>query len=344
MVSALTQVQTGLRAYSGAPGFRFIKDLFPSYRQGGISYYPFSSIKSGFTPSWTLAAAAPAAVAADITVDIAPGMALLDGQNANMSSAISVAFTPEDLMTGANYFRIFLNPTRVLQPIISSAGVYTPPTTRLNGDPVQDGDRYLECVDFPEHLEGFSFYKRVEGAWVNYDPIFEAPAIPAQSGQKRMYGGECHSKVNLNNITINMLEAPIYLSAGYPAYAYRPARAKMREPASLELAAAKLYYYVLPLNVSATFTNGSTTATLEYAYRSDMADIVASIPAITDLELDGVGLTAYDAATGEVTLASAYAGTSGTGQVLLTPAVAGNDIILSIARSELEASENLTNP
>jgi hypothetical protein len=344
MVTALSQVQTGLRANNGAPGFRFIKDLFPSYRQGGISYYPFSSIKSGFTPSWSLAAAAPAAAAANVTVNIAAGMALLDGQNANLSSAVNVQFTPTELTTGYNYFRVFLNPTRKLQPVIASGGVYTPPTTRLNGDAVQDGDQYVEAVDFPRELEGFAFYRRVLGQWQQFDPIFTPPATPAQSGQKRMFGGECHSKVTLSNISVNAIEVPIYLAAGYPSFGYRPARAKMREPASLELAMAKLYYYVLPLNVTATFTNGSTTANLAYQYRSDLADLLASVAAAGNLELDGVAISAFNAASGDVTLASAYTGTSGTAQVLITPASAGNDIVLSPVRSELLASENLTNP
>jgi hypothetical protein len=344
MVSALSQVQTGLRSYNGAPGFRFIKDIFPGYRQGGISYYPFSSIKSGFTPSWSLAAADPLAAAADVTVAIAPGSALLDGQNANLASSLNVTFTPEDLVTGDNYFRIFLNPTRTLQPVVSNGGVYTPPTTRLNGDPIEDGDLYAEAVDFPRELEAFAFYKRIQGAWTPFDPTFSAPAMPVQSGQKRTFGGECHSKVALGNISINAVEIPIYIAAGYPSFGYRPARAKLREPASLELVTAKLHYHVLPMALSVTFTNGSATAEVSYEHRSDFADVINSIVDLATLEVDGLAFTAYNAATGAITLSAAYAGTSGTNQVLLTPATPGEDFILSVNRSELSASTNLTNP
>lgn len=346
MVSAANKVDSGRLQLMGAPGFRFFKDLYPGSRSGGLNYYPYSSIKSGFTPSWTLAAANPTSAAANVTVAIAPGTALIDAQDASLASAVNVTFTPEDIIDGENYFRIFAAPTRALQPVTSVSGVYTPPTTRLNGDPVQDGDRYAECVDYPTHLEAHTFYKLQGGVWGVVDPSFEAPDHPSQEGRNRIFGNKCHRKLTLSNFMVNALEVPIFIATQFPIYGYAPARANLRNPASLEIATAVLDYYVLPLNVTATFTSGSPSVTLDYPYRSMFADIVASIVSTTTLAIDGEPLAAsgYNAATGVITLADNYAGTSGAAQVLITPVTAGNNYILSLGKSELIPSGNLTNP
>lgn len=362
MVASASLVETGRIPLMGAPGFRFYKDLYPEQRKGGLNYYPYSSIKSGFAPSWTIAAGNSAASAAAVTVAIAPGSALIDAQNAVLASSVNVTFTPEEIANGDNYFRIFVSPTRVLQPVVANSGVFTPPTTRLNGDPVQDGDRYVESVDYPEHLEarGDGFYRLEFGTWVKVDPSFERPDFPVQEGYNRVFGAKCHPKLALGNFSVNAMEAPIFVNGGFPLNAYSPARARLRNPASLEIATAKLYYHILPLSITATFTNGSTDVTLEapssfvdYPGREEQvisraifADIAASVISTATLAIDGAAIAAagYDAATGVVTLGAAYTGTTGTKQVLITPVTAGNNVIRSVAKSELIASENFTNP
>lgn len=346
MVSAASQVDTGRLQLMGAPGFRFYKDLYPDHRAGGLNYYPFSSIRSGFTPSWTVAAANPVATAADITVAVAPGSALIDAQDASLSSSVDITFTPEDLVNGDNYFRIFANPTRLLQPVVAASGVYTPPTTRLNGDPIDDGDRYAECVDFLNHLEAHTFYKREAGVWKQVDPSFEPPDLPVQEGRNRVFGNKTARKLTASNFMVNMVEAPIYIAGQFPIYGYSPARANLRNPASLEIATVKAYYHVLPLSVTADFTNGSTTVTLDYAYRSLFADIAASVVSTATLAIDGAALavSGYDAATGEITLAANYTGTTGSAQVLITPVTPANTFLFSVGKSELIASANFTNP
>lgn len=330
----------------GSPGFRFYKDLYPAQRDGGLSYYPYAAIKSGFTPSWTIAAANPAATAAAITVAVAAGTALIDGQDANLASSVNVVFTPEEIVDGDNYFRIFAAPTRVLQPVISNAGVYTPPTTRLNGDPVADGDKYAECIDFQNHLETKRFLKLEAGQWKEFDYSFETAGAPLQYGQNRLSGNACHRKLTATNFMVNMVEVPIYVGAQFPIWSYQPARQRFRNPASLFVAEAKVHFYTLPLNVTATFTNGSDEVTLDYANRSTFADIASSVVATTTLAIDGAAIAAagYDAATGVITLGASYAGTTGTKQVTITPVTPANVLIRSLGKTELIASTNLTNP
>lgn len=338
MVSAITEVQSGLRPYQGAPGFRFVQHLFPGLRQGGISYYPFSSIKSGLTPSWTLAASNPVATPANITVAVAAGAALLDGQSATLASSANVTFTPEDIVQGKNFFRVFLNPTRVMQPITTG----TPPTTRLNGDAVANGDMYLECADLPDHLEGRSFYRRTNGAWTLVDPSFEKPAVPVNAGQKRVWGNECHPKVTADNFTVNAIEAPIYLASNYPIFGYSPARSNMRQPASLEVATAQVYYVTLPYSL--TVTVATAAATVVSPNKEEVDAIFASVAATTSLTIEGQAVSSYDAATGVITLAAAPSGGNGTRQVTLVPATPANVYLRIPSFSELLASENLTNP
>jgi len=344
--TAISQINTGLKPYLGAPGFRFIKDLYPTSREGGLNYYPYSAVKNGLTPSWTLAAAAPVSTPANITVAVAAGQALLDSQVANLTTGVNVVITPQGINNGDNYFRIFLNPTRIVQPVVASGGTFTPPTTRLNGNAVQNGDIYAQAVDYPDHLEAFAFYQLSAGTWSVVDPAFIPPTVPAQRGRNRVFGNNTDPVVNVNNFTVNQIEVPIYIATQFPVYGYKPAPANLRNPASLEIATLDAYYYVLPLNISGTFTNGSTSVTLDLASQATFADIVNSIPATTALALDGAALAAsgYNATTGVVTLAANYSGTSGDKQVLLTPVTSGNDYIMSVGLSQLYPTENLTNP
>jgi hypothetical protein len=346
MVTSADNIEVGKLQLMGTPGFRFYKDLYPTQRDGGLSYYPYAAIKSGFTPSWTLAAANSAAAAAAVTVAVAAGTALIDGQDANLASAVNVTFTPEDIINGDNFFRIFIAPTRVLQPVVASAGVYTPPTTRLNGDAVADGDKYAQCIDFENHLETRKFFKLDGGVWKEFDYSFETAGAPYQKGQNRLSGNACHRKLTASNFMVNQIEVPIYVGAQFPVWSYQPARQRFRNPASLLVAEAKLHFYVLPLNVTATFENGSDQVILDYAYRSTFADIVNSVVATTTLAIDGAAIDAagYDAATGAITLGAVYAGTTGTKQVTITPVTPANVLIRSLGKSELFPSTNLTNP
>ena len=346
MVFALTQITSAQVPYFGAPGFRFIKDLYPASRAGGLNFYPYSSIKSGLTPSWTLASADPAAAPANLSVTISSGQALLDAQPASLTNNVTLTFTPEGVATGLNFFNVFLNPTRILQPIVSVGGVFTPPTTLLNGDPVLDGHFYAQCVDFPLFLEAYNFYQRQSGVWTQVDPSFITPSVPVQQGKNRVFGNNAVSKVTSTNFTINAVEVPIYIATQFPIFAYQPARANLRSPASLGVVSVVPYYYVLPLALTATFTNGSPSVQVDYAYRSMVADLTSSVVATTTLAIGGQALaaSAYNPATGVLTLATNWAGTTGDQQVTITPVTPGNIYVLSVNLSQLLPTENLTNP
>jgi hypothetical protein len=362
MVAAASLVESGRIPLMGAPGFRFFKDLYPDSRRGGLSYYPYSSIKAGFTPSWTLTETNSVATPGNVTIAVAPGTALIDAQDAALASSVNVVFTPEEVTNGDNFFRVFVSPTRVLQPVVANNGVFTPPTTRLNGDAVQDGDRYVECVDYPEHLEarGDGFYRREFGVWVKVDPSFERTDYPVQEGYNRTFGAKTASKLTLSNFTVNAMEAPIYINGGFPLNSYSPSRARLRNPASLEIVTAKLYYHVLPLRISATFTNGSNSVQLEnpskvvdYPGRQEQVisralfeDLATSVANTNTLQIDGATLATggYNATTGVITLGANYTGTSGIKQVLVTPVTSANIYVLSVQKSELMPSTNYTNP
>jgi hypothetical protein len=328
---------------TGAPGFRFWKDLYPTGRQGGLSYYPYSSIAGGLSPSWTLAAANPAATPQAVSVSVAAGTAYLDGQLATLASGVSVTATPTSVVDGFNLRTVYLNPTRVLTPVALGSSA---PTVRLNGDAVAVGDAYCQAVDYGDYFSATKFFRYDGVNWNLIDPSFEAPAVPAQSGKNRTWGGECYSKVTSSNFTVDQIEKRIYVENLYPPYVSSNSKALLRDVASLEVANVSLYYYVLPKPVTATFTNGSTTVTVAAASRSLVADIVASIAATTTIAIDGAALAAsgYNSTTGVITLASAYAGTTGVKTVNITPVTAANVYVLSPARSILSGSGNLSNP
>jgi hypothetical protein len=328
---------------TGAPGFRFWKDLYPSGRQGGLSYYPYSSIISGLAATWSLSAGAPAASAANVTVAVAAGSAYLDGQIAQLASSANVTVTPGAVVNGVNTYRVYLNPTRKLMPIALGASA---PTTRLNGDAVADGDIYATCIDFGEYFGATGFFERVAGVWTSFDPSFKAPVLPAQPGKQRQWGGENHPRLAAGNFTVNQVEKKVYIENLYPPYTNSNSKALLRDVASLEVATASLYYHVLPLPVEATFTNGATAVTVALPFRSLFADIAASVTNTNALAIDGAALATggYNAGTGVITLGANYTGTTGTKVVNVTPVTPANVVILSPARSVLAASMNLTNP
>ena len=328
---------------TGAPGFRFWKDLYPTGRQGGFSYYPYSSVAGGLTVSWSLAAANPSATPQAAVVSVAAGTAYLDGQLATLASSVNVATAPTTAVEGFNLRNVYLNPTRVLTPVALGGSA---PTTRLNGDAVAAGDAYCKAVDYGDYFSATEFFRYNGTSWALIDPSFEAPAMPAQSGKNRTWGGECHAKLASANFTVDQIEKRIYVENLYPPYVSSNSKALLRDVASLELANASLYYYVLPEPVTATFTNGSTTVTVAAASRPLVADIAASIVATTTIAIDGAALAAsgYNSTTGVITLAAAYTGTTGVKTVNITPVTAANIYVLSPARSILTGSGNLTNP
>ena len=328
---------------TGAPGFRFWKDLYPTGRQGGLSYYPYSSVANGLTLSWSLAAANPSATPQAAAVTVGAGTAYLDGQLATLASSVNVATAPTTAVDGFNLRNVYLNPTRVLTPVALGGSA---PTTRLNGDAVAAGDAYCKAIDYGEYFSATEFLRYNGTSWVTVDPTFEAPAMPAQSGKNRTWGGECHAKVTSSNFTVDQIEKRIYVENLYPPYVSSNSKALLRDVGSLEVANVSLFYYVLPEAVTATFTNGSTTVTVAAASRSLVADIVASIVATTTIAIDGAALavSGYNGGTGVITLAAAYAGTSGPKTVNITPVTAANIYVLSPARSILTSSGNLSNP
>jgi len=328
---------------TGAPGFRFWKDLYPTGRQGGLSYYPYSSVAGGLTVSWSLAAANPSATPQAATVSVSAGTAYLDGQLATLASSVNVSTAPTTAVEGFNLRNVYLNPTRVLTPVALGGSA---PTTRLNGDAVAAGDAYCKAIDYGDYFSATEFFRYNGTSWVLIDPSFEAPAMPAQSGKNRTWGGECHSKLASGNFTVDQIEKRIYVENLYPPYVSSNSKALLRDVGSLELANVSLYYYVLPEAVTATFTNGSTTVTVAAASRPLVADIVASIAATTTIAIDGAALAAsgYNSTTGVITLAAAYTGTTGVKSVNITPVTPANIYVLSPARSILTASGNFTNP
>ena len=168
-----------------APGFRTLKDIYPDARGMGLSYYPYSSVYNGLNPTWTAtpSTGTPKVPAAQ-TVAISAGQAYLDSELSTLAAGVSLVVNPNTLgvLPGLNYYYIFLNPTRKLVPIVRGSSA---PTTLLNGVAVANGDKYALCNDLGEYLTTDTFYKRVSGQWVAYNPIFEAPPVPAQKGKNR---------------------------------------------------------------------------------------------------------------------------------------------------------------
>ena len=328
---------------TGAPGFRFYKDLYPSGRAGGLSYYPYSSIIAGLTASISLAAAAPAATPANVTVAVTAGRAYLDAQIATLASGLNVTLTPTVGAAGLTNYELYVNPTRMLRvvPIGDPA-----PTTLLNGAAVQDGDMYATAVDFGEYFGAVDFYRYQGGLWTLLDPSFAAPELPAQPGKNRSWGAANRPVLAAGNFTFNAVEKRVYKENLYPPYTNSNSKALIHDSASLALATVGLYVHVLPVPVTATFTNGSPTVTVAAADRALVADIMASVTNTNLLAFDGATLATggYNAGTGVITLGANYGGTSGTKLAEITAVTPANVHIVSPARSLVTLSENLTNP
>ena len=225
-----------------APGFRFVKDIFPSIRGVGLSYYPFSSIQSGLVASWTAAATSttPNAVPQQ-TVNVTAGSAYLDGQLSYLASAVNVPVNITNRVAGLNYYYILLNPSRAWGVIARGTAPSTV-TTRRNGDPVGAGDYLAQGYDQGEYFVVDTFYKRVGSLWQSLDPVFEAPPVPAQAGKNRTLGGNVHSKIALGNFTVNQLEQKVYIDTKYPPYTNSNSKALFRDCATLHIATLVLNY------------------------------------------------------------------------------------------------------
>lgn len=230
-----------------APGFRFLKDLYPESRGVGLSYYPYSSVNSGLTPSASFAAIGSAPSVAS-TITIAAGSAYLDSQLATLSTSVNLTITPSTTLhsggsavtaAGTYYYYIIANPSRRVQPYIKGT---TAPTTLINGDSVANNDWAIECLDLDEYLQTYKFYKRVGGAWSLTDPIFENPVVPSQKGNNRGWGNQTSSKLASGNFKINEAEQLIYVSGVYPPYTNSNSLSLIRDCASLHLATVILTY------------------------------------------------------------------------------------------------------
>lgn len=226
-----------------APGFRTLKDIYPDARGMGLSYYPYSSVYTGLNPTWTPTASTgtiPKVPAAQ-TVAISAGRAYLDSELSTLAASVSLTVNPTTLgvLPGLNYYHIFLNPTRELVPIVRGSAA---PTTLLNGAAIVNGNKYVLCNDIGEYLTTDTFYKRVAGAWVAYNPIFEAPPVPAQTGKNRTWGGESDPVVALSNFSVNAVEKKVYVGTQYPPYVSSNSMAELRDCASLHIATLILSY------------------------------------------------------------------------------------------------------
>ena len=225
-----------------APGFRTLKDIYPDARGMGLSYYPYSSVYNGLNPTWTAtpSTGTPKVPAAQ-TVAISAGQAYLDSELSTLAAGVSLVVNPNTLgvLPGLNYYYIFLNPTRKLVPIVRGSAA---PTTLLNGVAVANGDKYALCNDLGEYLTTDTFYKRVSGQWVDYNPVFEAPPVPAQKGKNRTWGGESSPVVALSNFSVNAVEKKVYVGTKYPPYTSSNSMAELRDCASLHIATLILFY------------------------------------------------------------------------------------------------------
>ena len=225
-----------------APGFRTLKDIYPDARGMGLSYYPYSSVYNGLNPTWTAtpSTGTPKVPAAQ-TVAISAGQAYLDSELSTLAAGVSLVVNPNTLgvLPGLNYYYIFLNPTRKLVPIVRGSAA---PTTLLNGVAVANCDKYALCNDLGEYLTTDTFYKRVSGQWVDYNPVFEAPPVPAQKGKNRTWGGESSPVVALSNFSVNAVEKKVYVGTKYPPYTSSNSMAELRDCASLHIATLILSY------------------------------------------------------------------------------------------------------
>lgn len=335
---------------TGTPGFRFLWQLYPSARSGGLSYYSYySTVEQGLAPSWTPPTASGlTTVPTTYTVAISAGRAYLDGEISILAAGQNVAINPGDPLfappvNGVNDYPIYLSPTRTLQPVVKGSAA---PTTYLNGDAVTAGAQYAECIDFGEYLGATDFYQYSGGTWSKYDPTFAAPMLPAQAGKNRIYGGGMVPKVGANNLTVRAQEKRIYIENKYPPYTNSNSKALLRDSCSLELGNVSLYYFVLPLSVKVATTAGSATITTDAATAAVLADMVAAAGSIGTLAVKLTGPSGFFTGGGASSNITAVSGTNITtaatvvannAEVTLTiePQTAGRTYLLAPAKSAL---------
>ena len=252
-----------------APGFRFLKDLYPESRGVGLSYYPYSSIISGLVPTTTIAA--DSSVASTVhSISISSGSAYLDSQIATLSATATNAIniTPTTTLhsggsvvesPGTYYYYIIANPSRRVLPYIGTVQ----PTKLLNGDDVANGDWAIQCFDMDEYLQTSKFYKRVSGAWSLTDPIFENPIVPSQKGNNRGWGNQTSSKLAAGNFKVNQAEQLVYVSGVYPPYTNSNSLSLIRNCASLQLGTLTLVFKPATESISnVVATDGVFSSTL----------------------------------------------------------------------------------
>jgi hypothetical protein len=310
---------------NGTPGYRFLWQLWPSGRTGGLSYYSqYTEVLSGLGLSWTKPAAAGPVETPSYNVSVAAGKAYLDGELAVLPAGVTVAVAPLSVMppvNGINDYYIYLNPTRVLQPVPRGDAA---PTTYLNGAAVGKGAQYAECIDFGDYLSATKFYEYDGAAWEEFNPIFSAPSLPAQKGRNRSFGNDMLPTVAATNFTVGALEKRVYIEPNYPPYTNSSSKALLRGGASLELGRLSLYYYTLPLSIVATGVDETDTLTVDDDTAAVLADMVTAAGSVSNLAV-------------KLTFTSAvFAGSPNTVSSNVT-AISGNTITVAA-----DLTENLT--
>jgi hypothetical protein len=206
--------------------------------------------------------------------------------------------------------------------------------------------------DSPTEYIAYTYYKYDGANWAEFNPMWEKTGVPTQPGNKRIQGRVVYPKVAATNLSMvrpniyDGVEKPVYAHSQISSFLASPSLGLIIQPASLELGCINLHYYVLPLPVKATFTNGSTSVTVNAAYKDTIADLVASVSNTNTLAIDGAQLaaTAYNASTGVLTLGAAYAGTSGTKTVNVTPQTPANIYVRSVGKSFVSQTGNYVYP
>lgn len=341
----------------GTPGYRFLWQHWPSGRAGGLTYYSqYTQVESGLQPSWTRPApAAPTATAVDKTVNVSAGRAYLDGQLSVLASSAIVTVDPDatqPVINGLNDYFIYLNPTRLLQPVPLGDSA---PTTYLNGVSIGLGAQYAECIDFGDYLSARAFYEYKNSGWEKFDPSFKAPALPAQPGKNRAWGNEALAAVSGTNFTVDALEKRVYIEPVYPPYTMSNSKALLRDTASLEIGRLSLYYYVMPLSLEVALTESSTTASVSSLSASILSEMIAAAGSVANLSVklesidsallfnstapeEKVNISAINGTT--LTLAE-DANVSGTYNVLLSPQTEANVYLFAPAKSNLYDVNNV---
>lgn len=335
---------------TGTPGFRFLWQLYPTGRSGGLTYYPqYTSVEKGLDPSWSVPVASGlTTVPTSYTVAVAAGTSYLDGEIAKLATGVNVIVNPGDAsfappVNGINNYQIYLSPTRRLRPVPFGS---TPPTTYLNGDAIGAGAEYAQCIDFGDYLSATDFYRYDGSAWGKFDPTFTAPALPAQPGKNRIWGNVSLPKVTASNFTVRAQEKRVYIETKYPPYTSSNSKALLRDGCSLEIANLALYYYVLPLSIKVATTAASASITTDAATAAVLADMVAAAGSVSTLAVRLTGPSGFFTGGGASSNITAISGTTITtaatviannAEVTLTiqPQTTGRNFLLAPAKSAL---------